>query len=237
MNVRSFIMCSATACTVLVASIPGNAYAGMPAIRFHDLVRLRLEVISFFTLGFLVSSVVVCWIWNSLRNDFRGLPRLSFARACGVVALWGLLFVVVLTMISGARELMTPGAWEPNGLTYELKADQVKANPPPPGDSQARMNHLSQLYAELHAYAVAHEGSFPPENTVEAIARDRLMLSDGSGIRLIYLPGRKVGHDSTLLAYEPTVFNGKPLALFSDGKIEAVDYQRILELRKGSSPQ
>ena len=27
---------------------------------------------------------------------------------------------IVLTMISGARELMTPGAWERNGVTYRL---------------------------------------------------------------------------------------------------------------------
>jgi hypothetical protein len=37
------------------------------------------------------------------------------------VTLWGLLFLLILTMISGARELMTPGAWEKHGSTYELK--------------------------------------------------------------------------------------------------------------------
>ncbi len=29
-----------------------------------------------------------------------------------------MLCVVVLTMISGARELMTPGAWQKDGFTY-----------------------------------------------------------------------------------------------------------------------
>ncbi len=38
-----------------------------------------------------------------------------------MVVLWGLLFTVVLAMISGARELMTPGAWEKQGATYRLK--------------------------------------------------------------------------------------------------------------------
>ena len=38
------------------------------------------------------------------------------------VVLWGLLFMLVLTMISGARELLTPGAWEKKGATYQLKA-------------------------------------------------------------------------------------------------------------------
>ena len=30
---------------------------------------------------------------------------------------------VVLAMISGARELMTPGAWEKHGATYRLKEE------------------------------------------------------------------------------------------------------------------
>jgi hypothetical protein len=62
-------------------------------------------------------------VWNGLRRDFAWLPYLSYFKACCVVVLWGLLFVVVLTMISGARELMTPGAWEKNGLTYKLRED------------------------------------------------------------------------------------------------------------------
>ncbi len=37
--------------------------------------------------------------------------------------IWGLLFVLVLTMISGARELMTPGAWEKEGFTYVLAGE------------------------------------------------------------------------------------------------------------------
>jgi hypothetical protein len=36
-------------------------------------------------------------------------------------------------MISGARELMTPGAWEKQGVTYRL-ADQAEAKAPPQGD-------------------------------------------------------------------------------------------------------
>lgn len=41
----------------------------------------------------------------------------------GLVVLWGLLFIVVLAMISGARELMTPGAWEKQGATYRLAGE------------------------------------------------------------------------------------------------------------------
>ena len=42
-------------------------------------------------------------------------------RGCVV---WGSLFVLVLTMISGARELMTPGAWKKDGITYVLEDEQ-----------------------------------------------------------------------------------------------------------------
>ena len=55
--------------------------------------------------------------------DFTRLPRLSYSKALAMVVLWGLLFVVVLTMISGARELMTPGAWKKNGITYSVVDD------------------------------------------------------------------------------------------------------------------
>jgi hypothetical protein len=74
----------------------------------------------------LVSAGLVCWIWNALRTDFPRLPRLSYFKGLGLVFLWGLLFLLVLTMISGARELMTPGAWEKKGLLYELKSPPTR---------------------------------------------------------------------------------------------------------------
>jgi hypothetical protein len=60
-----------------------------------------------FARGWLVQG-----IWIALRGDFTVLPRLTYPEALGVIALWGLLFLLVLTMISGDRELMTPGAWK-----------------------------------------------------------------------------------------------------------------------------
>jgi hypothetical protein len=96
--------------------------AGMRTMVLTDLARFRVQTISFFIAVFLVSALVVKLLWNFLRRDFQKLPRLTFSKALGVVTLWGLLFIIVLAMISGARELMTPGAWEklPNG-GYKLK--------------------------------------------------------------------------------------------------------------------
>ena len=98
------------------------AAAGMPAITFTDVAAFRLQSLSFFAAGLLISAAVVQWLWNSLKKDLPRLPKLNYRRACGIVLLWGLLFVIVLTMISGARELMTPGAWERDGLTYKLRS-------------------------------------------------------------------------------------------------------------------
>ncbi len=80
-------------------------------------------------LGLCLSTIAVWGLWNFVARDSGWLPRISLARAICVVLLWGSLFVVVLTMISGARELLTPGAWQKNGVTYQL-TPEVNA----PGD-------------------------------------------------------------------------------------------------------
>ena len=95
--------------------------AGMPSFGLTDIAHMRLETISFFLLVLVLSAWGVQKLWNGLTKDFPKLPRMSYARAVGVICLWGLLFVLILTMISGARELMTPGAWEKHGATYKLK--------------------------------------------------------------------------------------------------------------------
>ena len=93
----------------------------MPSPTLRAMAKMRLENISFFLLVFLLVAAAVQVIWNFLRTDFPRLPRLSYPKAVGLMTLWGLLFVIVLTMISGARELLTPGAWEQDGATYRLK--------------------------------------------------------------------------------------------------------------------
>jgi hypothetical protein len=84
--------------------------------------ELRMQVISFFVLVLLVCPLGAGWLWNSLRRDFPRMPRIGYFRSLGLVALWGLLFLVVLTMIAATRELMTPGSWQKQGLLYQLTA-------------------------------------------------------------------------------------------------------------------
>src|SRR5947209_3675384 len=85
----------------LLLLAPTPAHAGMPTFLLTDMARMRIQTISFFLLGLLLSSALIQWIWNSLRKDFTVLPRLSYAKALCVVTMWGLLFVLVLTMIAG----------------------------------------------------------------------------------------------------------------------------------------
>jgi hypothetical protein len=115
--------------TLMVFLTPAIALAGMGAPTLEDIPRLltltnmaklRLDAVSFFLVCILGIAWAIQLAWNSLAKDFPKLPRISYLRSLGLMGLWGLLFLLVLTMISGARELMTPGAWKKNGFTYQL---------------------------------------------------------------------------------------------------------------------
>jgi hypothetical protein len=187
---------------ILMLAWPQPASAGMPSVTpadvthavrtvtktgLNDIARQRLEVISFFLLGLLACAGVIRWLWNGLRKDFPILPRLSYARALGMLVLWGLLFVLVLTMISGARELMTPGAWEKKGLTYRL----VPPSPQPPPVQAEIDEPLWQVPSPLGGRYVYVGGRIsdweagrwpsPLAYEPEAVGPDRLVLmTDGN---------------------------------------------------------
>jgi hypothetical protein len=97
------------------------AHAGMPTFTLTDVARARIDTISFFLALLLVLALLVKLLWNYLGRDFSKLPRMTYPKALAAVTLWGLLFLIVLSMISGTRELLTPGAWEKQGVTYKLK--------------------------------------------------------------------------------------------------------------------
>ena len=104
-----------------VALWPATAWAGMPApFTLTEMAGMRLEAISFFLGALLASAALIRLLWNSLRESFSRLPILTYWKALGLVMLWGLLFLVVLLMVSAARELMTPGAWQRDGTLYRL---------------------------------------------------------------------------------------------------------------------
>jgi len=120
------------------AGMPSPLPADLPArLQLSEWGHARLQAVSFFVAVVLLSAGAVCAIWNWLQRDFQSLPRLSYGKALGLTILWGLLFIVVLTMISGARELMTPGAWRKSGFTYEL-VEPAPASPGTRSDSDRK---------------------------------------------------------------------------------------------------
>ena len=189
--------------------------AGMPSLRLTDVGEMRLQTISFFIVVFLVSSLVVQRLWNGLGRDFTTLPRLTYRRSLAMVGLWGLLFILVLTMISGARELMTPGAWEPkpNALTYQLKSNAAS------DQLLSRRVKLTALRNALWDYAAKHGGALPGSRDDGDIGESVWQTPEISGALYVYVAGRRVREGQAMVAYEPPVFGPPLLGLFSDGTI------------------
>jgi len=169
--------------------------------------------ISFFTACLLVTAAVVKALWNALRRDAENLPPLTYGRALCAVTLWGMVFVVVLTMISGARELMTPGAWRKQGWTYQLQASSV-----PPDSLADRRKAIENLRTAIWHFAATHEGTFPhsPEDLEDP---DLWSVPGWAGFRIIYLVDRHPDATGSLLAFEPELDGDERLVLLTNGMI------------------
>lgn len=203
---------------------PAVALAGMPFVRLSELTELRVQAISFFLLLVLLVALAVKALWNRLSQDVPRLPRLSFKAALAMVFLWGLGFQLVLSMIAGGRELMTPGAWEKQGATY-----QVRTEPPSDKDLvlQARRQRLEELRTALWAYAQQHGHAFPPNEFDPAIPEERWRVLGGSGMRFIYVSGHKADTPGAPLVYEPGLFGRDRWVLFADGEIRHLPLERV----------
>lgn len=218
---------SAGMLAVTLADIP-RAVREMTRFGLTGLARQRLEVISFFSVGLLVCTGVIQWVWNGLRKDFPLLPRLSYARALGVIVLWGLLFILVLTMISGARELMTPGAWEKKGLTYRLK--------PPPriqAEITARVEAIRRLGEHLVDYAKLNAGRLPTAEQTLEMDPALWLVPTRSGGRYEYVEGLVLsdearGQPRAVLAYEPASVGSDRLVLMTDQHVVWLPASEIL---------
>src|SRR5687768_8628604 len=149
-----------------------HVLAGMPMLTFTEIGKLRVEALSFFLVVFFLSAAGVMWIWNFLRRDFVRLPRLSYFKALGVVTLWGMAFLLVLTMISGARELLTPGAWVKDGAVYRLADSRESRQKREAREAELQTRRHVRMHAlksALWEYAKAHGGSFPASDRDPAI--------------------------------------------------------------------
>ncbi|WP_169977223.1 hypothetical protein [Tautonia rosea] len=213
---------------VIVLASAEVAWAGMPSITLTDLARMRMQTLSFFLLGILICSWIVQRIWNGLSKDFTWLPRLTFGKALGLITLWGFLFVLILTMISGARELMTPGAWEKQGLTYTIVEESPTEVSPDPL-LEERRRALDRLRIALWTYARSHDGRFPSPDDLTAIPDEAWQVPDPCGMRYLYVPGQIADEGHKPLVYEPELFDLDCLVLQTDGRIvvmtsDAIDH-------------
>jgi hypothetical protein len=218
-----------------ILSWTSAAQAGMPSITLTDLAALRLQAISFFLLLLLVSAGFIKFIWNRLARDWTFLPRLSFAKAIGVVILWGFLFVLVLTMISGARELMTPGAWEKDGFTYKLAKDKA-AEPGEESLEVTRRRKIDSLRLALWDYADKHHGQFPTGPESREAVTELWQCPDSSHMPYGYVLGLDLSKKRRILAYEPDFFGPTRLILTTDGDIKSMSNAELTQALGGGKP-
>ncbi|AGC46816.1 hypothetical protein MYSTI_05539 [Myxococcus stipitatus DSM 14675] len=209
----------------VVLLLPAVAVAGMPHFSLTELASERLEAISFFLALYALVSVGVWGLWRRLRRDVTRLPALSFGSALAMVFLLGLALQLVLSMIAGGRELMTPGAWEKSGVTHRLTPTQL------PSDSelvlQARRQRLDELRLALWAYAADHGRVFPASDHGPELAPARWKVLGDSGMHFIYVGGQKADESSLPLAYEPGIFGRERWVLFANGDIQRLPIEAI----------
>ena len=206
---------------------PATALAGMPQFMFTDLAQMRLSTISFFLVVIAVVGFGVQRLWNRLGLDFPRLPRLSYRGALAFVVLWGLVFHLILVMISGARELMTPGAWERDGATYKLR--QVRPASQADQLHLARRQQLDRLRAALWQYAEQNEGRFPPDDYASGIPEAVWMVLDPSQLHYVYVSGSRTDGPKTPLSFEPGIYGRDRYVLYTTGEIELQTVEQIYD--------
>jgi len=206
---------------------PVSAFAGMPFFSLTDVARFRVSTISLFLIIYLLTSFGIYKIWNLLGKDFSRLPKISFKRALTLVFIWGMAFHLVLVMISGTRELMTPGSWEKTGTVYKLSADSM------PHMMEARRLKLENLKKILWQYAETHKGNFPGNQKDASIPMTSWL--DASG-QFTYIYNSELSFDSSTilpLAYEPDGYGEERFVLLTNGQVELLPLERIFSLKEG----
>lgn len=212
---------------VTLLAIASSTWAGMPAPlptpftadkfphsdHLSPWVDDRLQALSFFVFATLMVAALVRWLWNTFRRDWPALPVLSYRGALVATLLWGLVSIVVLTMISGARELMTPGAWRKQGWTYRV--DQP--SPPEPHARQQRRERLEALRLALLQHAATHDGKFPTD--AKEIS-ESWAIPAHPGFDFLYRPVQTASNQSAdILVFEPEVGDPERFVLLVNGMI------------------
>jgi hypothetical protein len=200
-----------------------EVYAGMPIVSLTEIARFRLSTISFFLMLYGAASFTIWKLWNFLRADFQRLPYLSFKKALAVVFLWGLAFHLLLVMIAGTRELMTPDVWEKAGLVHHLAPDTQQQR------FEMRRYKLEQLQHALWHFASEHQEQFPTKDTLSQID-DTVWMEPTGRLRYHYVGGLTSDSASVPLAYEPDTYGQERMVLMTNGHIELLPIEHIQQL-------
>ena len=148
--------------------------------------------------------------------------------------LWGLSFVIVLTMISGARELMTPGAWQKQGWTYKL-ADSSRSDAA--AGRAARERQLEKLRAALWQFAATHEGRLLTVND-DSVDSALWEIPGFPGLKYLSVADRKAESTGRLFVFEPELEGSERMVLLTNGFIgsmsSAMIKQALAEARQAN---
>jgi hypothetical protein len=230
----ALVVCETTVMGGMPAPLPTNWTKGhTPEWVSHgeswnsSSIDARVQAISFFLVFLLICACGVKWLWAVLRREMTWLPVLDYRRAVSLTILWGLLFIVVLTMISGARELMTPGAWRKQGWTYKLADATSTASVANDSRSQRRKT-LEQLRIGLLTYAATHQGQFPLQND-PAIDASLWDMAGWPGVQFQMVSDREAGSAPQLLVFEPEVDGEERQVILTNGMIGTM---RSAEIRQ-----
>lgn len=221
------LLIAVTACLISTDA----AFGGMrPPVMLTDLAKFRLQSVSFFLVILLICAAFVRWGWNYLGRDFKRLPHLTYPKSIVLVLLWGLTFMIVLSMIAGARELMTPGAWESRADGGYRLAQGTDDNPyARTGPEYERRQRIEQLRDALWIYAQANGRRLPPDEYDQSIPQTAWICHAVTGIRFIYIPGRRADEGDQIVAYEPGTFGSLRWVLRASGAIEQLTIDGIRE--------
>jgi hypothetical protein len=244
--------CAAISAAMLLSASATTAWAGMPEfvpdestrrLVLSDAGQLRYGAISFFLMVLLLSPLVVRWLWNSLARDFPKLPRMTYFKSLGVVVAWGLLFLVVLTMIATTREIMTPGVWEKQGLLYKIPENLTSQPTSDPKYFLERKQNIQQLKTALWHYAAQHQGTFPPSNQIVTIAPGFIEVPGTRKLLYDYVEGQTVQVDNAphilIYEYESYVKESKLDELFvlrTNGEISILPWDNIRKELQEAKP-
>ncbi len=199
----------------------------MTVYGLRDIYRLRLEEISFFIVLLLASALVLKLLWNYAFNGFNSIPRLRYLQALCASLLFGLIMLLILTMISGIREVLTPGAWRKQGTSYRLND---------PSQEPTRRRSMEHLRGALLNFARSHEGRFPQNDFIPEIPEKLWESPDQLGSRYIYFGGLSTNESNAVLVLEPANFGDSRFVLKASGEVELFSNQEIRRRLEGGSP-